>query len=41
MAFDSTGNVFVADTHNYRIQVFTAEGEFLRKFGKNGRAVAM
>ena len=34
MAFDSTGTVYVADLYNYRIQVFTAEGEFVRKFGQ-------
>ena len=33
VAFDSTGNVYVADRNNARIQVFTAEGQFLRKFG--------
>ena len=30
IAFDSIGNVFVADVANSRIQVFTAEGKFLR-----------
>ena len=33
VAFDSTGNVYVADFSNHRIQVFTAEGLFLRKLG--------
>ena len=32
VAFDSTGNVYVADFNNHCIQVFTAEGQFLRKF---------
>ena len=32
VAFDSTGNVYVADFSNCRIQVFTVEGQFLRKF---------
>ena len=36
VAFDSTGNVYVADSSNRRIQVFTAEGNFLRKFGMMG-----
>ena len=36
VAFNSTGNVHVADRHNYRIQVFTAEGKFLRMFGRHG-----
>ncbi len=33
---DSTGRVFVADSNNHRIQVFTAEGKFLRMFGRRG-----
>ena len=33
VACDSTGNVYVADRDNDRIQVFTAEGRFLRMFG--------
>ena len=36
IACDSTGKVYVADTGNHRIQVFTAEGKFLRMFGKRG-----
>ena len=32
VAFDNTGNVYVADYYNHHIQVFTAEGQFLRKF---------
>ena len=36
-AFDSTGNVYVADREcNNGIQVFTAEGKYLRKFGSKG-----
>ena len=34
---DSTGNVYVADSANNRIQVFTASGKFLRKFGHHGK----
>ena len=30
IAFDSIGNVFVADRNNSRVQVFTDEGKFLR-----------
>ena len=37
VACDSTGNVYVADVHNHRIQVFTAEGKFLRMFGRYGK----
>ena len=31
---DSAGNVYVADSANHRIQVFTAEGKFLRMKGR-------
>ncbi|NLX49483.1 MAG: hypothetical protein GXY82_06365 [Methanospirillum sp.] len=31
IAVDGAGNVYVADTDNNRIQVFDAEGTFLRK----------
>ena len=37
VACDSTGNVYVADTRNHRIEVFTAEGKFLRMFGRHGK----
>ncbi len=30
IAIDRTGKVYVADRENHRIQVFTAEGKFLR-----------
>jgi DNA-binding beta-propeller fold protein YncE len=33
---DSSGNVFVADTTNSRIQKFTNSGIFIRKWGSNG-----
>ena len=33
VAFDSTGNVYIADTWNSCIHVFTPDGLFLRKFG--------
>ena len=33
---DRAGNVYVADTANHRVQVFTAEGTFLRMFGSHG-----
>ena len=36
VAFDSTGSVYIADGGNHCIQVFTPEGKFLRKFGKEG-----
>ena len=37
IAFDSTGNVYVADCNNARIQVFTCEGVYIREFGTRGR----
>jgi tripartite motif-containing protein 2/3/tripartite motif-containing protein 71 len=37
VACDSTGMVYVADTGNHRIQVFTVEGVFLREFGWHGQ----
>ena len=33
---DGEGNILVADTLNYRIQKFTAEGQFLTAVGKEG-----
>jgi DNA-binding beta-propeller fold protein YncE len=36
VACDSTGNVYVADSGNNRIQVFTADMKFQRKFGCRG-----
>ena len=34
MAFDIQWNVYVADSRNHRIQVFTEDGHFLKTFGK-------
>jgi tripartite motif-containing protein 71 len=36
VAVDRGGRVFVADTFNNRIQVFTGQGVFLARFGRNG-----
>lgn len=36
IACDSTGNVYVTDKYNHRIQVFTPKGVFLRMFGSHG-----
>jgi tripartite motif-containing protein 71 len=36
VAVDSSGNVYVADTGNYRIQKFTADGIFITEWGKQG-----
>jgi len=39
LALDAEGNLFVADSMNFRVQVFAADGRFLRKFGENGDTV--
>lgn len=36
IALDSDYNVYVVDTFNNRIQVFDADGQYLRMFGKQG-----
>ena len=36
VAVDKDGNLFVTDTLNDRVEVFDAEGAFVRTFGKNG-----
>ena len=36
VAVDGSGNVYVADTHNHRIQKFTSSGVFLAKWGSEG-----
>ena len=36
VAVDGTGNVYVADTYNHRIQKFTATGTYLTQWGTNG-----
>jgi DNA-binding beta-propeller fold protein YncE len=36
VAVDQDGNVYVADMLNYRIQIFDADGKFIRTFGKHG-----
>jgi hypothetical protein len=36
LALDVSGNVYVADTFNNRVQKFTPEGTFLAKFGQLG-----
>jgi sugar lactone lactonase YvrE len=38
VAVDSEGNLYVADTFNARVQVFDADGQFLRMWGKPGTA---
>jgi DNA-binding beta-propeller fold protein YncE len=36
VAVDSDGNVYVADMLNYRVEIFDADGKFIRTFGKHG-----
>jgi sugar lactone lactonase YvrE len=36
VAVDTSGNVYVADEGNHRIQKFTSDGTFLTKWGSNG-----
>jgi sugar lactone lactonase YvrE len=36
VAVDSEGNLYVADTMNNRIEVFDADGQFIKEFGKAG-----
>jgi DNA-binding beta-propeller fold protein YncE len=33
---DSSGQVYITDSLNFRIQIFTHNGTFIRSFGKNG-----
>jgi hypothetical protein len=39
VAVDKDGNLFVTDTLNDRIEVFDADGVFIRAFGKNGDGI--
>ena len=36
MAIDEEGHIIVADSRNDRIQIFTAQGVFVTKFGVKG-----
>ena len=36
ISFGPDGNLYVADTHNYRVMVFSPNGEILRQWGKFG-----
>ena len=33
---DSSGNVYVVDTENHRVQVFDTNGKFIAKWGSDG-----
>jgi DNA-binding beta-propeller fold protein YncE len=36
MAFDSKDNLYVVDTQNNRIQVFSSDGKYIKSIGKKG-----
>ena len=36
VAVDKEGNLYVSDTYNDRVEIFDADGNFIRAFGKNG-----
>ena len=36
MVFDKSGNVYITDTHNNRVQKFSSDGEFITKWGSEG-----
>jgi DNA-binding beta-propeller fold protein YncE len=36
VAVDKDGNLYVADTFNNRVEIFDADGNFIREFGKPG-----
>ncbi len=36
VAVDSDGNLYVTDTYNNRVEIFDADGNFIRQFGKAG-----
>ena len=38
---DSDGNLYVADFLNARVEVFDADGKFIRAFGKRGDGPAI
>jgi len=35
---DSAGNVYVADRFNHRVQMFTADGQYLRMIRRQGKS---
>jgi len=41
VAVDGNGNVYVTDTLNSRVQMFDAEGKYVKRFGQRGNAWGM
>ncbi len=41
LALDSKGNLYVTDTLNSRVQMFDAEGKYVKSFGQRGNAWGM
>lgn len=39
ISVDAAGRIYVADSCNHRIQIFSPDGKFLRTYGKPGRGV--
>lgn len=39
LSVDNSGNVYVADTYNYRIMKFTSNGSFMAKWGSKGSGI--
>ncbi|MBF0449989.1 MAG: 6-bladed beta-propeller [Candidatus Magnetomorum sp.] len=36
LTMDNSGTLYVSDTYNHRIQIFTTEGQYIRSFGSSG-----
>ena len=39
VAVDANNNLYVADSYNHRVQKFTADGQFIRKWGSVGTSI--
>ena len=38
---DNEGTLYITDSLNFRIQIFTAQGEFIKQFGKRGNGTGL